>query len=365
MKRFSGLVVLAVMGGLMLSGSVIRADELVIQSFSTSGQLAFGGVSNEAQYATSYRIEWASSPGGGWTNFAAAAASLDVIPSPVNGTGTVSVLVPMCYRVVATMVVLPLGTIQIPAGTNSGTDPDSGAYMLNNATPFYMDKYPVTKAKWDAVYQWAIINGYTFGNAGSGKAEDHPVQMVNWYDCVKWCNARSEKEGRPVSYRVAGNVYRNGQDNAVTCDLNVGGYRLPTDAEFHYAARGGLSGKRFPWGDTIDHDQANYTGYPAGYSYDLGYLGYDTRYAVGDSPYTCPVGSFESGKTGYGLYDMTGNVSEWCWDWYPGLEGYVRVFRGGSFMSYADESRVGFRSNTGPDYAGTSIGFRVVLSPVQ
>src|ERR1035437_4086363 len=174
--------------------------------------------------------------------------------------------------------------VLIPSGSNSGTDPDFGAYNLT-VSAFYMDSTLVTKAQWDEVYNWAITHGYTFDNNlygegahGQGKAANHPVQTVSWHDCVKWCNARSEKEGRPVSYRVGGNVYRGVDDNAVTCATNVAGYRLPTDVEFQYAARGGLSGKRFPWGDTIDHNKANYCsiwidGHPY-YSYDTGYDGY-------------------------------------------------------------------------------------------
>lgn len=268
------------------------------------------------------------------------------------------------FRVTAVENTAPSGMVLIPAGTNTGTDPDFGAYSLT-VSAFYMDKYLVTKAKWDEVYNWAIMNGYSFTNAGSGKAFDHPVHAVNWYDCVKWCNARSEKEGKPVSYRVGSNVYRTGQDKAVTCDLNVAGYRLPTDVEFQYAARGGVSNKRFPWGDTIDHNKANYYGYPSGYSYDLGYAGYDTNYISGGYPYTSPVGAFEAGKNGYGLYDMAGNLWEWCWDWYPGYEGSHRVLRGGSWGSYANGCRVGIRSNDGPGRANYSIGFRVALPPGQ
>jgi formylglycine-generating enzyme required for sulfatase activity len=268
------------------------------------------------------------------------------------------------FRVTAVENHIPTGMVLIPAGTNTGTDPDYGAYSLT-VSAFYMDRTEVTKAQWDEVYNWATTHGYSFANAGSGKASTHPVYMVNWYDCVKWCNARSEKEGRPVSYRVGGSVYRSGQDKAVTCDLNVGGYRLPTDVEWHCAARGGVSSKRFPWGDTIDHNKANYYGSPSSYSYDLGYAGYDTRYSATGTPYTSPVGAFEEGKNGYGLYDMAGNVWEWCWDWYPGYEGSYRVFRGGSWGSYAASCRVAGRSDRTPDDAYGTIGFRVALPTGQ
>ncbi len=193
------------------------------------------------------------------------------------------------------------------------------------------------------------------------------MQTVSWHDCVKWCNARSEKEGRPVSYRVGGNVYRGVDDNAVTCATNVAGYRLPTDIEFHYAARGGLSGKRFPWGDTIDHTKANYYGYPSssgGYAYDTGYLGFDTRFSTTGYPYTSPVDTFAA--NGYGLYDMAGNLWEWCWYWYPGHQGSPHAVRGGSWYNYAGDCRVGYPGGFGrPDLADVCIGFRAVLPPGQ
>ncbi|MDD2597795.1 MAG: SUMF1/EgtB/PvdO family nonheme iron enzyme [Kiritimatiellae bacterium] len=179
---------------------------------------------------------------------------------------------------------------------------------------------------------------------------------------MKWCNARSEKEGRPVCYRVGGAVYRGADNNAVVCSVDVAGYRLPTDVEYHYAARGGLISRRFPWGNTIDHTRANYFGYPAssgGYSYDTGYDGYDTRFAIGGQPYTSPVKSFAA--NGYGLHDMAGNVFEWCTDWYPGYEGSRRVGRGGgAWNSHADYCRIAPRFPYEPDGVGGNIGFRAV-----
>ena len=89
------------------------------------------------------------------------------------------------------------------------------------------------------------------------------MQTVNWYDCVKWCNARSQQEGlTPVYYTDAGltQVYTNGETTTVYANWTANGYRLPTEAEWEKAARGGLSGQRFPWGNTITESQANYYG---------------------------------------------------------------------------------------------------------
>jgi len=193
---------------------------------------------------------------------------------------------------------------------------------------------------------------------------NHPVTNVRWYGAVAYCNWRSEQLGKELCYNPT----------SFTPDLSKHGYRLPTEAEWEVAARGGPVNKRFPWGDTISHSQANYHARPAYYTiYDVSPTeGYHPAYAVGNMPYTAPVGSFSA--NGYDLFDMAGNVREWCNDWYHGAyyssspyhnppgpaSGPYHVFRGGAWSIDAYGCRVANRGLDPTPRAGT-LGFRFVL----
>jgi len=278
---------------------------------------------------------------------------------------------------VGDMVLIPAGSFVMGATTNVGHETISDGVPQHEVyvSAFYMDKYEVTSNLWAEVYTWATNKGYSFGTGWRGKAATHPVRSVDWYDAIAWCNARSQRDGFTPCYTNAnGSFYTNAAANSFTggCNWAAGGYRLPTEAEWEKAARGGVANRRFPWDDanTIQHARANYYADPA-YPYDTSpTTGYHPAYNSGGTPYTSPVGSFA--PNGYGLYDIAGNVLEWCWDWYSGTyyssspatdprgpaSGTYRVLRGGSWYNFAVSTRVAYRDVSYPDVEYNYIGFR-------
>ena len=283
----------------------------------------------------------------------------------------------MMFRLVAAGQIVGEGFEPIPQGTFAmgdafaeGGDDEVPVHSVQLAG-FTMAKYEVSKALWDTVRTWGSANGYTDLPAGAGKAPEHPVHSISWFDMVKWCNARSEMDSLVPAYTIGGAVYRTGMSDP-ECTWSATGYRLPSEAEWEKAARGGLDAKRFPWGDTITHAEANYYS-DSSYAYDTSASrGYHPVHGTGLSPFTSPAGSFAA--NGYGLYDMAGNVWEWCWDWYgdsyygsaAGTDprgpagGSERVSRGGSWGFPAEFCRVADRDfYYFPDFGADDLGFRL------
>jgi formylglycine-generating enzyme required for sulfatase activity len=273
------------------------------------------------------------------------------------------------------MVYIPAGVFQMGDNFNEiGADtlPVHNVYVSG----FFMDRFETTKELWLSVMTWAQGNGYSIPS-GSYFANGHPARQMTWYDAVKWCNARSEKEGLTPCYYIdtaQTNVYRNQGAIDITNAMvkwTANGYRLPTEAEWEKAARGGSLGLRYPWGNTINGSQANYQ--YSGDTFDNG---------------TTPVGYYNGSQSpagvdmanGYGLYDMAGNVAEWCWDWYGGTyygdatanndphgpsAGPYRIIRGGLWVDGTTWLRNGTRTYpAAPSYSGAGyFGLRCMRTP--
>ena len=221
-----------------------------------------------------------------------------------------------------------------------GTLPGTSELTGQDVSAFYIAKTETTWGQWQSVRTYAAANGYDIGNAGAGSGPDYPVGDVSWYQVVKWCNARSEQEGLTPAYKVNGSVYKTG-DSEPTVDAMANGYRLPTEAQWEFAARGGVRTQNYEYSGSNDVNAV------AWYDGNSGYVAH-------------VVGTKLANELG--VSDLSGNVWEWCESWFPGYEGTNRVFRGGGWFSIAYDCRVATRNFLYPSYTGGSVGFRVARS---
>jgi len=202
--------------------------------------------------------------------------------------------------------------------------------------------------------KWETKADANWKNPYLTQTDEHPVTCISWYDALAYCNWRSRKDGFNPCYSISGNTApADWSKGTITCDWNANGYRLPTEAEWEFAARGGTKSK----------------GYTYSGSNDLGSVAW---YFFNSGSTTHSAGSKSPNELG--IYDMTGNVWEWCWDWYD--DGYYaesrsldpkgsgagsyRVMRGGSWFSFDFFCRVADRGNFNPDFSSSYLGLRVL-----
>jgi formylglycine-generating enzyme required for sulfatase activity len=243
------------------------------------------------------------------------------------------------------MVFVPGGTFEMGSNDVRYWERPVHQVSLNS---FYIGIYEVTFDEYDT---YCDATGRSRPDDEGDDRGNLPVINVSWYDAVAYCNWRSEQAGLQQVYRISG--------ENVTADWDANGYRLPTEAEWEYAARS--RGKNEIWaGTSSESSLSTYGNYK------------ESRGSTDGYEYTAPVGSLRANALG--LYDMSGNVREWCWDWYESdyydkspsqnprgpSTGSYRVFRGGSWNSVPTNLRCAERNLSSPDNRLDYVGFRLV-----
>ena len=254
--------------------------------------------------------------------------------------------------------------VSISAGTFSMGSPEDEQGRTGNETKhsvtltksFYMGKYQVTQAQWVTV----MGDGEDRTTSTYGKGDKYPVYRINWYDAIVFCNKLSMMEGLDPVYSIKGSTKpadwgtiptaSNTEWDGAVMDMSKNGYRLPTEAEWEYACRAGTTTAYNTGSNTISDNTGWYKNNSENKTHEVG-LKYENA---------------------WGLYDMHGNVWEWCWDWYKAditadntdptgdITGSSRRLRGGSSYYNPENLRSASRSSNDPFVRGTDLGFRVV-----
>ena len=218
-------------------------------------------------------------------------------------------------------------------GSTNGETNESPVHSVT-VSSFYIGKYPVTQKEW-----FEIMGS----NPSYFKGDKRPIESIDWYQAIDFCNKLSQKEGLTPAYKVSLHTY-------ISCNWQADGYRLPTEAEWEFAARGGNLSKGY-----------EYSG--SDYTYEVGWNEDNSRKE------TKTIGMKKANELG--IYDMSGNVWEWCWDYEAKYSsesqtnpkgastGSYRVVRGGSWSNYDKYCRVANRCSSYPESSSRSLGFRL------
>ncbi len=233
-------------------------------------------------------------------------------------------------KVAFDLVSVEPGTYTVGSREGEGDSDERPRHAVELTRGYQLGVVPVTQALWHAV---------TGKRPSRFKGGERPVEQVSWHDAVGFCNGLSERFGLSPAYRLSG--------ESVSCDFDAPGFRLPTEHEWEVGARAGTE-QVYAGSDSLD---------------EVGWY----RDNSGDE--THAVGQKQA--NGWGLHDMSGNVWEWCWDWYGGYpdgtvrdprgpqSGAVRVRRGGAWDDSPQNARVAYRSRFPPVYRFNALGVRL------
>jgi formylglycine-generating enzyme required for sulfatase activity len=263
-------------------------------------------------------------------------------------TALVSILSARTVGSLVAMVSVPGGSF--PMGSSAGTgEPDEWPVHTVTLPDFLMSTFEITQE------QYATVMG---SNPSHFSGTNLPVESVTWFDAVEFCNGLSRIEGLDAVYTITDRIPESGHpvlSARVVMDASKRGYRLPTEAEWEYAARGGSAGSgSFPYAGSSD-------------------IGVVAWYGSNAAFKTNPVG--RKAANGLGLHDMSGNVWEWCWDWYAAYPweaqrsptgpsaGEYRTGRGGSWFNVPALCRTTGRNGCAPASQSSGMGFRIVRNP--
>lgn len=221
---------------------------------------------------------------------------------------------------------------------------------------FYIGKYEITQKEWIEVMG---------ANPSQFKGEKLPVETISWYDSIEYCNKRSIKEGLKPYYTIDKDVidpnnFSEYDDIRWTVTINEGanGYRLPTEAEWEYAASGGQKSKNYTYSGSDDADEVGWYWRNSGDEYLSGDWTWPA--VEGNKNRTNEIGGLIPNELG--IYDMSGNVREWCWEWYSeedASSGSQRIWKGGGWMGDVSCCEPLYRGKFEANGFGADHGFRV------